>query len=136
MTCFEWAEYQAGDQRVLALAGRVDIVSVQKLKRRLRIVVRNTRTAPPVVDLSGLRSLDPCGARALVDAARLLHPSQQITIRGANPIVRRILDTVAADTFFYEPARPAHQSPERQLGRVGDPSAEVQPRATVDPHRN
>ena len=105
MSCFECAEY-GDDERVLALVGRVDLTTVGPMKRRVRILLHNNRSGRPVIDATGLRFLDPYGARALADAQRWLHPAHQLTIRGANRGVRRVLDTVAPNAFSFESIGP------------------------------
>jgi anti-sigma B factor antagonist len=76
---------------VLGVSGELDIATAPTLTQQAAIALRPP-TERLIIDLSGLRFVDCCGARALAAVASAAPPGCPVLVRGASPRVRRILD--------------------------------------------
>ena len=76
---------------VLGISGELDIATTPALTRQAAAALRPP-TERLIIDLSGLRFVDCCGARALAAATRAAPAGCPVLVRGASDRVRRILD--------------------------------------------
>ena len=79
---------------VLAVSGELDVLTVPRYAESAAAAVE----APAerfVLDLSGLRSADCCGARALTATAQAAAAGCPVIVRSVSPAVRRVLDLLA-----------------------------------------
>ena len=76
---------------VLGVSGELDIATTPALTQQAAAALR-LPAERLIIDLSGLRFIDCCGARALAAVTRGAPPGCPVLVRGAGRRVRRILD--------------------------------------------
>ena len=82
------------DRRVVALAGDLDVYTAPRACRALDAI-----DGPAVVDLSAVRLLGAAALEELARVARRVGP-RQVSLVGARPHVRRVLEIVRFDQLF------------------------------------
>ncbi len=89
------------DPPVLAAFGDIDIGSCESFRAAMQELAVCASGRPLVVDLGGVGFLDSSGLSVLVGSATAHGP---IALRGASPIVRRIIEaTGLAELLVVEP---------------------------------
>jgi anti-anti-sigma factor len=86
----ELHETPEGGHVRLTVTGPVDLCTAWRLDGALDDLT--SRGQDTVVDISGVTAIDPCGLRVLLDAEARTQPGHTLTISGARPHVRRIVD--------------------------------------------
>ena len=76
---------------VLAVSGELDVLTAGRFAEAAAAAVE-TPAERLVLDLSGLRFTDCCGARALAATARAAAVGCPVIVRSVSPAVRRVLD--------------------------------------------
>ncbi len=80
----------------LVLSGELDLASIATLQAQFKAVAQ--REDDLVVDMGGLRYIDSSGAKALLDAQRLLARSKRrIVMANVQPMARRIIDVMGIE---------------------------------------
>jgi anti-anti-sigma factor len=82
-----------GPVSVLALTGELDLTTVGDFADKAAGILA-ARPARVIVDLSGLKFSDCCGARTLAALANSRPGGCKVVLRAARPRVRRVLDLV------------------------------------------
>jgi anti-anti-sigma factor len=80
-----------GVVRVLAVSGELDLTTAAEFEERSSRAL-DGRFERFVLDLSGLRFVDCCGARALADVTHAVPDECPVIVRAVRPPVRRVLD--------------------------------------------
>lgn len=86
---------------VLSLSGSLDVSAGAGLTERIA-AERAARPARVVVDMSGVSSVDPGGARALAAAARPLPGQCPVIVRSLRPAARRQLELAGLDLGWLD----------------------------------
>ena len=81
-------------RRVVALAGELDVYTTPAACRVLDVI-----DGPAIVDLSAVRLLGAAALEELARVARRVGPGT-VTLVGARPNVRRVLEIVRFDQLF------------------------------------
>lgn len=81
---------------VLAVSGELDLIAAAGFAERAARAVDDTARRL-VLDLSGLRFIDCCGARALAAVTRAVPDDCSVMVHSARPIVRRVLGLLDLD---------------------------------------
>lgn len=84
----------AGDDGVLRLAGEVDFNDAALLQA---CVAQAAADGPIELDLSAVRFVDVAALGAIVSAAARTGPGREVCLRGAQPLVRRVLALMGWD---------------------------------------
>jgi anti-sigma B factor antagonist len=80
----------------LILIGELDLASVSTLQAQLKAVAQTDDQV--IVDMNGLRYIDSTGAKALLEAHRLLaRTGRQIVLADVQTMARRIIDVMGLD---------------------------------------
>jgi len=80
----------------LVLTGELDLASVATLQAQFKSVAQSEDHV--IVDMSGLGYIDSTGAKALLDAHRLLsRTGRQIVLAAVQPMARRIIDVMGIE---------------------------------------
>jgi anti-anti-sigma regulatory factor len=89
----------------LVIGGEMDEGSAARLADATERAEAMMRTQPGriVIDLSGLRSIDRGGARALARAASPAPGRCQVVVRSLRPVLRRVLNVTDTDLDPVEP---------------------------------
>jgi anti-sigma B factor antagonist len=88
------------DQVVLFAAGRLDALTAPVLKRAAREQLLRGR-ADIVLDLSGVRAIDPSGLAAVVSLSRSARAAGgRLVPRGASPEIQRAFQVTGLDSVF------------------------------------
>jgi anti-anti-sigma factor len=89
----------------LVIGGEMDEGSAARLADATERAEAMMRTQPGriVIDLSGLRSIDRGGARALARAASPAPGRCQVVVRSLRPVLRRVLNVTDTDLDLVEP---------------------------------
>ena len=85
-----------GPVRVITVSGELDLIAVPGFVERAARAAAGT-SEWLVLDLSGLRFIDCCGARALAAMTRAVPAGCPVMAHSARPIVRRVLDLLGLD---------------------------------------
>lgn len=80
----------------IALIGELDLASVSTLQAQFMAVAQSEDHV--IVDMSELRYIDSTGAKALLDAHRLLSRTRRrIVLAAVQPMARRIIDVMGLE---------------------------------------
>lgn len=82
--------------RALAVSGELDLTSTAEFEERSSSAA-DGRFERFVLDLSGLRFIDCCGARSLADVMCAVPDECPVIVRAVRPAVRRVLDLIGVD---------------------------------------
>ena len=88
-----------GQVCVLAVAGELDLCTAANLAESAAAALR-IPAERFVLDLSGLRFVDCCGARALVAMTQAVPASCPVIVRSVSPAVRRVMDLMGVNLEF------------------------------------
>lgn len=91
-----------GQRSVLRLQGELDAVSQDHLRRAIRIVLDHHRPQVLVLDLSALGFTDCAGLSAMIWAHKhLARQGHELVLTGIQPLVRRLLNLTALNTYLH-----------------------------------
>src|SRR5579864_6729443 len=87
---------ELGGAVCLILTGELDLASVATLQAQFKAIAQLEDHV--IVDMSGLRYIDSTGAKALLDAHRLLsRTGRRIALAAVQPMARRIIDVMGIE---------------------------------------
>jgi anti-sigma B factor antagonist len=80
----------------LTLTGELDLASVSTLQAQFKAIAQSENHV--IVEMSGLRYIDSTGAKALLDAHRLLsRTGRRIVLASVQSMARRIIDVMGIE---------------------------------------
>jgi anti-anti-sigma factor len=86
---------------VLAVTGELDLFTVANLAESAAAALK-TPAERFVLDLSGLRFIDCCGARALAIVTQAVPADCPVIVRSVSPAVRRVMDLIGVNLELRE----------------------------------
>ena len=90
----------AGDVRVVAVSGEVDLDTAERFNDGLRLAVQGG-SGPVVVDLCGVPFMDSTGLHLLLNALRRLKRQRRTLAIACEPIgIRRLFELTRMDSTF------------------------------------
>lgn len=93
--------------RVLAVSGELDLLTSARFAGSAGAAL-GISAEPFILDLSGLRFIDCCGARALVATTRAVPADCPVIVPSVHPAVRRVLDLTGLNLELRQSAADGH----------------------------
>ena len=109
---------QHGVIRVLVVSGDLDLVTTAEFGQRAARVA-DGQAERLVLDLSGLRFMDCCGARTLAAVTRAVGDDCPVIVRAVSPAVRRVLELLGLDLERQPPRASQAREHVRGTARAG-----------------
>ena len=89
---------QNGSQLVIALDGRLDILTAPELEEELRSSIEGINDL--TLDFSNLEYISSAGLRVLLAAHKIMHNQGKMTIKNINSIVSEVFEVTGFSTIL------------------------------------